>query len=72
MARDIVEDFGSEPLTCLCVLKVGVLPTCQSLCSTAVVAIQGGHQFFADLFDKIKQLNESAPKSLPLRVDFIR
>eukprot|EP00045_Choanoeca_perplexa_P016610 m.225455 g.225455 ORF g.225455 m.225455 type:complete len:240 (-) comp17308_c0_seq3:3834-4553(-) len=53
MARDIVEDFGSEPLTCLCVLK-------------------GGHQFFADLFDKIKQLNESAPKSLPLRVDFIR
>eukprot|EP01147_Barroeca_monosierra_P004114 gene4114-49_t len=34
--------------------------------------LKGGHQFFSDLFDNIKKLNNSTRTSIPLRVDFIR
>ncbi|EDQ89568.1 uncharacterized protein MONBRDRAFT_37026 [Monosiga brevicollis MX1] len=39
---------------------------------TCLCILKGGHQFFADLVDRIKMLNESGPLSLPLRIDFIR
>ena len=82
MARDIVADAQSRPLTCLCVLKVrraaGPVPGPTPLPPRAPPHLaplrlpQGGHQFFADLFNEIKALNVASDKSVPLRVDFIR
>ena len=40
----------------------------------ALCVLKGGYQYFSDLLDKIKLLNQStnAPKSMQMSVDFIR
>ncbi|XP_064647883.1 hypoxanthine-guanine phosphoribosyltransferase-like [Lineus longissimus] len=53
LAKDIVQEFGTVPVTALCVLK-------------------GGYKFFADLLDKLKQMNQTMEESVPLSIDFIR
>ncbi|GAB1603385.1 hypoxanthine-guanine phosphoribosyltransferase-like [Argonauta hians] len=34
--------------------------------------LKGGYKFFADLLDKIKQLNRNSERSIPISIDFIR
>lgn len=82
LAQDIVNEFKDEPLTCLCVLKVGCAGSNErdhvlcvlGVCSPSALpeCSQGGHQFFADLINYIKQLNTSTAKPVPLSIDFIR
>ncbi|XP_064613788.1 hypoxanthine-guanine phosphoribosyltransferase-like [Liolophura sinensis] len=38
----------------------------------ALCVLKGGYKFFADLMDRIKQLNRNTNESVPLSVDFIR
>lgn len=39
---------------------------------TCLCVLKGGHQFFADLVDRIKKLNQNTPNSVRLVIDFIR
>lgn len=82
IAQLIASEFGDEPLTCLCVLKVRWIVVGRLLSppnenqgdtwAHRAMAMQGGHQFFADLVDRIKRINMSAKKSVRLAIDFIR
>ncbi|XP_013410329.1 hypoxanthine-guanine phosphoribosyltransferase [Lingula anatina] len=38
----------------------------------ALCVLKGGYKFFADLLDKIKQLNRNIEHSVPISIDFIR
>lgn len=56
IARDIVHELVLQN-------NVGIVVLC---------VLKGGYKFFADLLDKIKQLNRNSEESVPLAIDFIR
>lgn len=56
IARDIVHELVLQN-------DVGIVVLC---------VLKGGYKFFADLLDKIKQLNRNSEESVPLAIDFIR
>ncbi|CAI9728239.1 hypoxanthine-guanine phosphoribosyltransferase-like [Octopus vulgaris] len=56
IARDIVQDIIPQE-------NQGIVVLC---------VLKGGYKFFADLLDKIKQLNRNSEESIPISIDFIR
>ena len=48
---------------------------CSDLTPAPIVALcvlKGGYQYFSDLLDKIKSLNQNSNKSLQMSIDFVR